>query len=124
MWRSYAAAATTSDWQSPKLAEFATGTALSALSRGLYADHYSGLVSRGEPVNTPVVSSAEPVDQPIRIAISDCGDSTNWKKYHADSGQPAEGQPGGRRGIKATVEKQADGSWKVTEFGVREVGSC
>jgi hypothetical protein len=124
MWRNYAQAATTSDWQSPKLAEFATGTALSAMSRGLYADHYNGLVSRGEPVNDPVVFSADPADLPTRIQISDCGDSTNWRKFRVDNGQPAEGEPGGRRRINAIVAKQPDGSWKVNDFGVREVGSC
>ena len=36
MWRDFADAATTSDWRSPKLAQNATGDALSTLSRGLY----------------------------------------------------------------------------------------
>src|SRR5690349_21521753 len=43
MWRDYARAASTADWQSPGLAQFATGAALSTLSRGLYADHYGGV---------------------------------------------------------------------------------
>ena len=124
MWRNYVDAATTSDWQSPKLAEFASGTALSTMSRGLYNDHYNGLVSRGRPVNNPTVASAEPSASPTRIVISDCGDSTNWKKYRADNDQPVTGDPGGRRLINAVVDRQADSSWKVSDFGVREVGSC
>lgn len=62
MWRDFADAGTTSDWRSPKLAQNATGDALSTLSRGLYADHYNGLVSRGRPVNNPQVSFVDPVD--------------------------------------------------------------
>lgn len=124
MWDEYAIAAMTSDWQAPALGKFATGAALSTMSRGLYADHYNGLVSRGHPVNKPVVSSAVPADIPSRVGVSDCGDSTNWTKVRADNEQPAGGPPGGRRQINAVVEKQVDGSWKVSDFGVQEVGSC
>src|SRR2546429_376721 len=72
MWRNFADAATTSDWRSPALAQNATGDALSTLSRGLYADHYNGLISRGRPVNNPQVSSVDPVDSPTAVVITDC----------------------------------------------------
>ncbi len=124
MWRDFADAATTSDWQSPKLAQNATSDALSTLSRGLYADHYNGLVSRGRPVNNPQVSSVDPAESPTKVVISDCGDSTNWAKYRADNGQSANDGPGGRREINAIVKKAVDGSWKVTDFGVQAVGTC
>jgi hypothetical protein len=124
MWRDFADAATTSDWRSPTLAQNATGDALSTLSRGLYADHYNGLVSRGRPVNNPQVSYVDPVDSPTTVVISDCGDSTNWTKYRADNGQPANDGPSGRRQINAIVKKAVDGSWKVTDFGVQAVGTC
>ncbi|WP_017984978.1 hypothetical protein [Amycolatopsis methanolica] len=48
-WRDFVAAGTTSDWQSPKLGRYATGIALTNMSRALYADHYNGLVTKGEP---------------------------------------------------------------------------
>lgn len=124
MWRDFADAATTSDWRSSKLAQNATGDALSTLSRGLYADRYNGLVSRGRPVNNPRVSSVDPVDSPTKVVISDCGDSTNWVTYRVDNGQPANDGPGGRRQINAIVKKAVDGSWKVTDFGVQAVGTC
>lgn len=124
MWQDFADAATTSDWRSPRLARNATGDALSTLSRGLYADHYNGLVSRGRPVNNPHVSTLEPVDAPTTIVLSDCGDSTNWVKYRTDNGQVANDGPGGRRRINAIVKKAVDGSWKVTDFGVQAVGTC
>lgn len=124
MWADYATAATTSDWQSPKLGQYATGTALSTISRGLYADHYNGLVSRGAPVLHPSVASVDPPNNPTKVMITDCGDSTHWLQYRADNGQLADSTPGGRRLINATVQKQADGSWKVTDFGVHDLGSC
>ncbi|NUT51407.1 MAG: hypothetical protein HOV94_29505 [Saccharothrix sp.] len=124
MWLNYAEAAKTSDWQSPQLGQFATGTALSTMTRGLYGDHYKGVVSRGQPVLNPSVSSAEPSDAPTKIVVTDCGDSTNWTRHYADTGQPADDEPDGRRRIDAVVEKQVDGSWKVVEFGVQEVGTC
>jgi len=124
MWRNFADAAVTSDWRSPALAQNATGDALSRLSRGLYADHYNGLVSRGRPVNTPEVSSVDPTDSPTTVVITDCGDSTAWTKYRADNGQPVNDGPSGRRQINAVVKKAVDGSWKVTDFGVQAVGTC
>lgn len=123
MWQDFVAAGRTSDWQSAALGRYATGIALTNLSRGLYADHYNGLVTRGEPVLSPSVSSVDPPDNPAKIIMTDCGDSTHWLKYRADNGQLAD-TPGGRRLINAIVEKQSDGSWKVSDFGVHDVGTC
>lgn len=124
MWQDFVAAGTTSDWQSPKLGQHATGVALTNLSRSLYADHYNGLVTKGEPALNPSVSSFEPPHAPVKIIVTDCGDSTQWLKYRADTGRPVDDKPGGRRLINAIVEKQSDGSWKVSDYGVHEVGTC
>ncbi|VVJ21516.1 putative secreted protein/lipoprotein [Amycolatopsis camponoti] len=124
MWNDMADAATTSDWQSPKLAQNATSDALQTISRSLYADHYNGLVTKGRPLNHPRVQTAEPPTDPTSVTIADCGDSTSWLKYRADNGQPADDGPGGRRQIEALVKRAVDGSWKVTTFAVHEVGSC
>jgi hypothetical protein len=124
MWQDFVVAGRTSDWQSSALGNHATGIALQTLSRGLYSDHYKGLVTKGEPVLSPSVSSAEPADAPTKIVVTDCGDSTNWLKYRKDNGELADNEPGGHQLINAIVEKQSDASWKVSDFGVHEVGSC
>lgn len=124
MWGDFVAASATSDWQSPKLGQYATGLALSTLSRGLYADHYNGLVSKGTPTHTAQVSSVDPPNNPTKVIVTDCSDSTKALKYRADNGQLANDSPGGRRLINATVQKQSDGSWKVSDFGVQGVGTC
>ncbi|ASO21594.1 hypothetical protein FHR81_003238 [Actinoalloteichus hoggarensis] len=123
MWAAFVAAGTTANWQDPALAAHATGLALSTLTRGLYADAYNGLVTRGEPILDPVVSSVEPEDEPTTVVVADCGDDSDWLKYTAD-GQLADDVPGGRREINAIVERQADGAWKVSDFGVHGVGTC
>ncbi|RSM35881.1 hypothetical protein DMA12_42570 [Amycolatopsis balhimycina DSM 5908] len=124
MWQDFVAAGATSDWQSLKLGQYATGIALTNLSRGLYADHFNGLVTKGEPVLNPSVSSVDPPGAPKKIIVTDCGDSTHWLKYRADNGQLADNKPGGRQQINAIVEKQADGAWKVADYGVHDVGTC
>ncbi|QFU86711.1 hypothetical protein YIM_07500 [Amycolatopsis sp. YIM 10] len=124
MWSDMAAAATTSDWQSPKLVQNATAEALSKISRGLYADHYNGLVTKGKPENAPTVESIEPAENPTTVNIVDCGDDSRWIKYRADNGQPANDGLGGRRHINAMVKKAVDGSWKVTDFAIQDVGTC
>lgn len=124
MWQDFAQAGTTSDWQSPALAQYATGIALSNMSRGLYADHYNDLVTRGTATHDPQVTSADPPADPTKVTITDCSDSTNYLKYNAKTGQPANDGPGGRQLISGIVQKQADGSWKVSDFGVHGVGTC
>lgn len=124
MWQTMAVAARTSDWQSERLSRFATGYALTTISRSLYADHQNGLITLGAPKNSPAVASWEPAEEPTTVMITDCGDSTNWLKYHADTRQPANDGPGGRRAISAVVTRQSDGRWLVSDFAVREVGTC
>jgi hypothetical protein len=124
MWEDYAVAAETSNWQDPRLSRHATSIALTNITRGLYTDKTNGLVSKGRPKLYPQVSSVEPQSAPTKITVADCGDSTDWVQYRADTGEPADDSPGGRREINAVVEKQADGAWRVTDFGVQEIGSC
>lgn len=124
MWQDFAEAGMTSDWQSAALGRHATGIALTNLSRGLYADDYNGLVTRGEPVLDPRVTSVEPVDDPTTVRVADCGDSSNFLKYRADTGALASDAPAGRSMITAVVELQADGSWKVSDYAVRDPGTC
>jgi hypothetical protein len=124
MWADFVEAGATSDWQSPNLGRHAMGVALTNLSRGLYADSVNGLVTKGKPVLSPVVSSVEPLDDPTRVVVTDCGDSAGWLKYREADGSRASENRGGRRLINAVVERQPDGAWKVTDFGVQELGSC
>lgn len=124
MWSAFAAAGTTSDWQSPTLGQHATGIALDKLTRSLRADQDKGLVTKGSPTLSPQVSAVDPPGDPLKVTITDCGDSTSALKYRKDNGQLADDVPGGRRLINAIVEKQADGKWKVTDFGVHDLGTC
>ncbi|OXM59543.1 hypothetical protein CF165_47120 [Amycolatopsis vastitatis] len=124
MWRDVAAVATTSDWQSPRLAAHATGDALQVLSRQLYADRYNGLVSKGTPTNAPVAQSVDSPYEPKTVVIRDCSDATHWLKYRADTGQPADSESGGKHLINAEVKLAVDGSWRVTRFAVEGTGSC
>jgi hypothetical protein len=124
MWRDVAAAATTSDWQSPRLAEHATGDALQVLSRQLYADHYNGLISKGAPSNAPVAKSVDSPYAPKGVLIGDCSDASHWLKYRGDTGQPADDAPGGKHLINAEVKLGVDGTWRVTRFAVEGTGSC
>lgn len=121
MWQDMAAAATTSDWRSPRIGQHATGDALLVISKSLYTDHLNGVVTQGAPTDNSTVSSVDPPSDPTTVTINDCGDSSNWLKYK--NGQLFD-TPGGRRSITAEVKRQPDGSWKVTRFAVEALGSC
>lgn len=124
MWSAFVIAAGTSDWQSPALGQHSVGIALTKLTEGLRRDRDRGVVTRGEPTHDISVSSVEPSVEPKKVVVRDCSDSSNALKYRVDNGERSGNAPGGRQRIDAIVEKQSDGTWKVSDFGVHEVGSC
>jgi hypothetical protein len=123
LWQAMAEASHTSNWKSPDLVRYASGSALQVLSGSLYADHLNGLVSRGAPVLNPRVTSVTPPNAPTTVMVVDCADSTQWLRYRPD-GAPFTDSPGGRRVVTSEVRLHTDGSWKVTRFAVEAVGSC
>lgn len=124
MWAAFVAAGQTSDWRSAQLSRYATGLALTNLARSLYTDHANGLVTKGQPLLSPRVSSAIPSQDPFTVIVTDCGDSTHWLKHRADTGALVDDAPGGRHLINAVVQRQSDGTWKVSDYGVQDVGTC
>lgn len=124
MWQDFATAGTNSDWQSAQLGRYSTGTALNNMHKALFADHTNGVVTKGSPVLNPAVDSIDSTASPTKITVKDCGDSTHWLKYRTSDGQPADDSPGGRRLIYANVQMQSDGSWKVSDYAVHDVGTC
>ncbi len=123
MWKAYAQAGHTSDWQAPFLSQFASGDALQFMTRDLYADHYNGVVTKGEPVNNPQVTSVSPEGTPKSVMIEDCGDDRNWLQYRTD-GSLLDDEPGAVHRIVAEVRLHTDGRWRVTRFAVDVPGSC
>lgn len=124
MWQTFADAAATGDWTSARMAQFATGEALSTLTQGVKADHDRGWISRGQPVLNPSVKAVTPAHDPKEVLVLDCGDSTNWIRYESGSGRPVPDDPRGRRRIEAIVTKQGDGAWRVVKFAVSGIGTC
>lgn len=123
LWQAMAEASHTSNWQSPELVRYASGSALQVASGILYADHYNGLVARGAPVLHPKVTSVSPPEAPKTVMVVDCADSSNWLRYRT-AGPAFTDEPGGRRAITSEVRLHEDGSWKVTRFAVQGLGSC
>jgi len=123
MWKAYARASHTSDWQAPYLSQYASGDALQVITGNLYADHYNGLVARGEPVNNPRVTSVSPEDAPKSVMIEDCGDDRNWLQYRTD-GSLLNNTPGALHRIVAEVRLHIDGKWRVTRYGIDTAGTC
>ncbi|WP_084692308.1 hypothetical protein [Parafrankia elaeagni] len=123
MWKAYAQASHTSDWQAPYLSQYAAGDALQVITGNLYADHYNGLVAKGEPVNNPRVTSVTPEDAPKSVIIEDCGDDRNWLQYRTD-GSLLNNTPGASHRIVAEVRLHADGKWRVTKYGIDTAGTC
>jgi hypothetical protein len=83
-----------------------------------------GLKGEGRFVVSPQVTEIAPASAPTKVGIRDCVDTAQSRIVRASPGPRYSDKPGGRRLCQATVQRQGDGSWKVTSFGLHEVGSC
>lgn len=124
MWQTYETVAQIPDPQQPDLARYATSDALRTMTNGLQSLKSQGLKGTGSIVHSPQVTEVSPVDSPTQVSISDCMDTSASHIVRASPGPAYSDSPGGRRLCLATVQRQADGAWKVTGFGVRAVGTC
>jgi hypothetical protein len=122
MWADLVSAAQTSDFQSTQLSQHTTGQALTLFVQGLAWDQLHGIVTRGEPVLHPVVTSLSPNPDPTRATVTDCFEDTHWLEYKT-SGGLAKKTAGGRRATTAELVKTA-GTWKVTQITVGKTGTC
>lgn len=122
MWADLVAAARTSDFQSPRLADHASGTALTLFVRGLARDQLHDIVTRGAPTLHPSVTSLVPSADPTRATVTDCFDDAAWVEY-TTAGARAKNPPGGPRRTTATLVRKG-GVWKVNEITVGKVGTC
>lgn len=122
MWADLVTAARTSDFQSPLLAQHASGDVLTLFVQGLARDQLHGIVTRGTPILHPRVTSLAPGGDPITATVEDCFDDSHWLEYTTKRGL-AENTPGGRRHTTAHLAKVA-GIWKVTGLTIEATGTC
>jgi hypothetical protein len=122
MWADLVTAAVTSDFQSPLLAQHATGDALTLLVQGLARDQLHGIVTRGVTVHHPAVTSLSPTSDPTHAMVADCFDDTHWIEYTTD-GTRAKNTPGGHRATTADLVKKG-GTWKVSQLVIQATGTC
>ena len=124
MWDAYVRVLASPDPDSPELARYATGNALKTLTGGVRDVRDQGLKGEGEFTLAPRVTEVAPTTSPTKVGIRDCLDDSKARIVRASPGPAYSDKPGGRRLCLATVERQGDGAWKVTSFGLHEVGSC
>lgn len=124
MWDAYMRVLAMPDPDSPELTRFATGSALKTLADGVRDVLDQGLKGEGRFVVAPQVTEIAPASAPTKVGIRDCVDTTRSRIVRASPGPAYSDTPGGRRLCQATVERQSDGSWKVSTFGLHEVGTC
>jgi hypothetical protein len=122
MWADMVDASTTSDYQSPRLAQHAASQALLLLYDTLLADHRAGIVAHGQPTLHPTATGMTPAVDPVAVSIVDCVDDSRWLDY-TTSGQLKNNVPGGKHHTTATVG-YLNGGWRVTTLQVGRVGTC
>ncbi|TQS42759.1 hypothetical protein [Cryptosporangium phraense] len=121
MWDAWAQAGETSNYQSPALARYATGSALTTLVDALKTNSQKQRYFRGRPTLHAAVTELSLQSDPATASIRDCAESGNWRTVDANGRTVSENA--GRRKILATVAVTA-GVWKVSTFNVQPGGSC
>jgi hypothetical protein len=122
MWQAFFSASRTADYQSPRLAHYAAGSALELLIHGLYQNHREGTVTRGTPSHSVAVTMTRTSLGTPEAKVTDCSDDSGAVAY-SKSGKPVQGEAPGRQAISAQVQP-FDGTWKVTYLVVERTGSC
>ncbi|GIH16094.1 hypothetical protein [Rugosimonospora africana] len=124
MWDAYDAAVQVPDPNSPDLRQYATGSALQDLVKGLQSVKDQRLKGTGQIRLSPQVVEISPASTPTKVGIKDCFDDSATHLVRVGPGSTYHDTAGGRRLCTATVVLQADGSWKVTVYGLRDPGTC
>ncbi len=122
MWEDWVAVAETSDYESPRMARHASGSALTLAYRAVYTNWQNGVVSKGSPGLNPRITAADPADRPERVTVVDCVDTTHWLNYKPD-GSLQDDVPGGRSQSQALVLFRDD-AWKVDQLVLQDKGTC
>jgi len=123
MWKAYIDAIRIPDPNYPDLARYTQDDALAVFVRGLTSVQRDGLVGQGDVTLHPKVTTIRPDASPPTADIEDCVDTSKSHLVKKD-GSPYQDTPGGNRAATARVTRLADGTWKVTLFALRAVGSC
>jgi hypothetical protein len=123
MWKEMQAAGLTANWKDPKLALYASGSALATLVNGLRSASNAGVVIKGTLLIHPQVISEQPSANPDSVVIHDCTDDSHWLNYIAATGKLQNNVPGGHHLAEAVVTEQS-GRWTVSQLVVHGVGTC
>jgi hypothetical protein len=124
MWAAYDRAIGIPDPASPEIGRYAAGAALRTITTGLASVKQQGLKGTGAVTVHARPAEISPAAAPVKVAVRDCLDTSATHLVRARPGPPYRDSPGGRRECLATVERQGDGSWKVTSFALKAVGTC
>jgi hypothetical protein len=117
-WNDVVAIGATADWQSPRLAEHATGQALAEARATFHTLKAQGQVARGTVDLRPTVLSVNGRS----ATLYDCNSTSRFLAYDAKTGALRDKSSGRRNGKTVTLTLQGT-AWKVANV-VTEVGRC
>lgn len=125
MWAAFEKALSIPDPSYPALRQATIGDALTILVKTVQSAKDKGLKGTGGAKFNPEVVEVSPATSSIKVTIRDCLDTSGSRLVKATAGgAPYKDPPGGRQLTIAIVQRQDDGSWKVSSVGTRDVGSC
>lgn len=122
-WKAVAEAGENSDPSYADLEKYGDGDALEKVTKMLEGYVEAGHITHGEPDVDPTATDATPAEDPAKVTLTDCADTTGYLVYDKKTDKIVDTDRGGQRAAEAVVE-HIDGDWKVTAFGIGALGSC
>lgn len=125
MWADVVRVQATMNDQDASLGDHLTGGALTYFHSATHINRLNGYVSaKGEPTLLhPTAKKIVGSGDAAKVLVEDCVDQSSYKLYTSD-GTPVSPTSSGRQDAQALVERQSDGSLKVTTFVLNAPGSC
>lgn len=122
--RTYVAASNKGDYNA-KLDKFVADPALLTVRQDLLIKFQQGLVTKGQPASTPVVSKVDTTQRPFTAEVEDCFDSGKWDVVSKKTGKSVRttGQAT-RYVVIAKAELFDDGQWRVREVSAQRERPC
>jgi hypothetical protein len=125
MWADVVRVQATMNDQDASLGDHLTGDALTYFHSATHINRLNGYVSaKGEPTLLhPTAKQIVGSGNSAKVLVEDCVDQSSYKLYTSD-GTMVSPSSDGHHDAQALVERQSDGSLKVTTFVLNAAGTC
>ena len=124
MWAAEVKAYSTGSLQNVALEDYAGDKALAGIRETaiFYQDH--GIVLKGKPKLSPMVTAIDVTGSPATAAITDCIDSSAFVQVYKATGKPVDLADTNRRHVETATARMIGGKWLIMATTIDRARKC